>query len=566
MEASRLWSLRIFFVLFVVSFFITAAPGAEPSLQSARYTFLSDRSTIVQSGGIAGVLWTYAIEGQFCLIVDAEAGIARFEQVDANAVDTSEPVRVLDPNTTFNLESLIGTVVDETTITFTGSIDIRTIELTVTFEDDVVLLTGMAIERVYDGFIFQLDATATRKYAGGTGEPDDPYRIATAAQMNAIGTDPNDWDKHFQLTANIDLSPFNGKQDRPRFNIIAPDIEPNNGLFQGTSFTGVFDGKNFAISNLRYSRHDALPFSYRAGCGLFGRVADPNSEIRNLRLVDPNIDVPTAWNVGALVGSLAEGTVHNCAVDGGIVSGNTFVGGLVGQIGSHDADMSVDIIAVSDCSSRANVIGMDVVGGLAGGNLGGIVIRCSADTHVSGDFAVGGLLGCNKKGSVIRSRSAGHVAGSHGVGGLLGTTGVCNCFCISASATADCYATAVVKGDSFVGGLIGSNRWGWLRRCFSAGPVSGVEETGGLVGANDTRRTGAAEACFWDIETSGQGISEAGMGLTTSEMQTARTFLEAGWDFVGETENGMEEIWWIDEGQDYPRLWWERDEASLEMK
>jgi len=38
-------------------------------------------------------------------------------------------------------------------------------------------------------------------------------------------------------------------------------------------------------------------------------------------------------------------------------------------------------------------------------------------------------------------------------------------------------------------------------------------------------------------------------------MQTATTFLEAGWDFAGEWENGTENIWWIDEGQDYPRLW-----------
>jgi len=33
--------------------------------------------------------------------------------------------------------------------------------------------------------------------------------------------------------------------------------------------------------------------------------------------------------------------------------------------------------------------------------------------------------------------------------------------------------------------------------------------------------------------------------------------LKAGWDFVGETANGTEDIWWILEGQDYPRLWWQ---------
>ena len=26
---------------------------------------------------------------------------------------------------------------------------------------------------------------------------------------------------------------------------------------------------------------------------------------------------------------------------------------------------------------------------------------------------------------------------------------------------------------------------------------------------------------------------------------------------LGETPNGTEDIWWILEGQDYPRLWWE---------
>jgi len=64
-------------------------------------------------------------------------------------------------------------------------------------------------------------------------------------------------------------------------------------------------------------------------------------------------------------------------------------------------------------------------------------------------------------------------------------------------------------------------------------------------------------ACFWDIQTSGQATSVGGTGKTTAEMQTASTFLEAGWDFVGETENGTEDIWWINEGKDYPRLWWE---------
>jgi len=62
---------------------------------------------------------------------------------------------------------------------------------------------------------------------------------------------------------------------------------------------------------------------------------------------------------------------------------------------------------------------------------------------------------------------------------------------------------------------------------------------------------------FWDIENSGQTTSDGGTGNTTDEMQTASTFLEAGWNFVGETENGPNDIWKMLDGYDYPRLAWE---------
>jgi hypothetical protein len=37
----------------------------------------------------------------------------------------------------------------------------------------------------------------------------------------------------------------------------------------------------------------------------------------------------------------------------------------------------------------------------------------------------------------------------------------------------------------------------------------------------------------------------------------ASTFIDTGWDFADEIENGTEDIWRIDEGQDYPRLSWQ---------
>ena len=98
-----------------------------------------------------------------------------------------------------------------------------------------------------------------------------------------------------------------------------------------------------------------------------------------------------------------------------------------------------------------------------------------------------------------------------------------------------------------------------ITNSYSTGTVSGDQNIGGLVGKRD-QDGGIVADCFWDVETSGQSSSAGGTGLTTAEMQTAGTFLDASWDFVDETANGTDDIWWILEGRDYPRLAWELTE------
>ena len=41
----------------------------------------------------------------------------------------------------------------------------------------------------------------------------------------------------------------------------------------------------------------------------------------------------------------------------------------------------------------------------------------------------------------------------------------------------------------------------------------------------------------------------------TADKEMLMSFLEGNCHFVDETENGTDDIWWILEGQDYPRLW-----------
>ena len=49
--------------------------------------------------------------------------------------------------------------------------------------------------------------SSAAEFAGGTGEPNDPYQIATAHQLISIGDDPNLLDKHYVLVNDIDLDP-----------------------------------------------------------------------------------------------------------------------------------------------------------------------------------------------------------------------------------------------------------------------------------------------------------------------------------------------------------------------
>ena len=377
------------------------------------------------------------------------------------------------------------------------------------------------------------DLHAKYGYGGGTGEPNDPYLITTAEDLMLLGDNPEDYDKHFILTADIDLDPIlPGRKIFDRA-VIAPRS------FQRAHFTGVFDGNGHKITNLTIddtgAGNDYL--------GLFGYIG--YGEVRNLGLEGGSVSGDE--RVGGLVGDNS-GTLSNCYFTGS-VTGNDHVGGLVG---------ANYLGIVSDCVSSADVIGQGDVGGLVGHNsIGTLSNCCSTGLVAAGDFAanIGGLVGFNWDGIVLNCYSTGDVTGiDWNGGGLVGRNwgDVSNCYC-----------TGSVTGGNYsedIGGLVGENL-GDVLNCYCTGLVTTgkrSEDVGGLVGGNE--QDGSITSSFWDTETSGQTISAGGTGKTTAEMQTASTFLDAGWDFVDETANGTEDIWWILEGRDYSRLWWEAAE------
>ncbi len=289
-------------------------------------------------------------------------------------------------------------------------------------------------------FLLTIVSTATAKYSGGSGTAQDPYHIATAADLIALGETPGDYDKHFILTADIDLDP--NLPGRKVFDkaIVAPDVDPNKDDFQGTPFTGVFDGNGHVISHLTIKGIGYL--------GLFGRL-EFAGVAKRLGMADANITGSGSW-----------------------------IGGLVGH--NH-----------------------------------GTVALCYSMGAVSGDMGVGGLVGDNG-GSVIQ-----------------------------------CYSTGAISSAGRAGGLVGWNSWGGtVIQCYSTGAVRGTWEVGGLVGYN----FGSVWMSLWDIRTSGQVTSAGGTGKPTAQMQDIQTYLGLGWDFVGEIQNGVSQVWQMPQEDGYPVL------------
>jgi hypothetical protein len=277
----------------------------------------------------------------------------------------------------------------------------------------------------------------------GSGTQDEPFLVSTAEGLNWIGLFPEDWDKHFKLTCDIDLAALDGKSGRPCLNTIGPGRTPGFGYFLGDAFAGLFDGNHHVIRHLTLSvRGD--------GCGgLFGGLG-PGAEVRDLGLEDANI-TSSGCGVGALAG-YSEGHVSGCYSTGAVTSR---------------------------------------------------------------DIAVGGLVGWN-----------------------YGTV-------------ADCYSITAVRGEGYAAGLVGYNGAA-IARCYSAGPVTGVTRLGGLVGYGED-----VTQCLWDVEVSGQPASAGGTAKDTRQMHQSRTFLDAGWDLLGEAVNGSQDLWAISEDKDYPRFVWQ---------
>jgi hypothetical protein len=283
------------------------------------------------------------------------------------------------------------------------------------------------------------DCAAEGAYSGGAGTLVSPYQVASRGQLLLLSGTSGDWGKHFVQTADIDLL------DCP--------WTPIGGSGLNNEFTGSYDGRGYAITGLLLDDPTA---DYQ---GFFGIASDATLKDINLREVD--------------------------------ITGNTRVGGLVGDFGSTEAGVTAGS-KITGSTVTGSVVGVEEVGGLVG-FLGGAVIEdSSASATVEAENIAGGLVGYVYEGGRIsdsfalgavsstQDTSAGGFGYAGGLVGGLDFEGLIE----------DSYATGdVTSAGGYAGGLVGAAEDGngngapRIERSYATGDVSGDDENvGGLVG------------------------------------------------------------------------------------
>jgi hypothetical protein len=386
-----------------------------------------------------------------------------------------------------------------------------------------------------------------------------------------------------------------------------------------TTFTGSLDGNNHTVSNLFINRVlDYTPL------GLFAFIGQ-GSEISNLNLEEVDITGPetgdtlpigglSAYNQGMINNSFVSGNIHGRSNIGGLVGRNLdgvisnsrsqisiysngwYVGGLVGSNSEG---------TITNSHSSGEVVGTQKVGGLVGNNSDGEISLTHSNCNVTASGnEIGGLVGINKLGTIINSYAIGNVSGYDYVGGLVGVE-TSNQFWGSMTIY-NSYSSGNVIGNQYVGGFSGYSD-GTIYDSYSTGEVTGnTEYTGAFSGYNRGSITSSytigsvyydepphpTDKGFIGNEYVGTNYedknnlfdSEASNQLTTTGNATARNTsqmksfstytelvsgqIDESWDIANIFDflPTTPKTWYIDNGNDYPKLFWEYIQPSISTK
>ncbi len=169
--------------------------------------------------------------------------------------------------------------------------------------------------------------------------------------------------------------------------IIIPNgrvFSPIGGSQGGNSYSGTFDGQGYSITGMTISN------SMNIYTGFVGKLSQ-GGIIRNVHFKDVSVNA-TVSDVGAIC-STNYGTIENCSVESGNVSGLLSVGGICG------ANNGTILL----CTNMADVsASMNSAGGICGKNTG-TVENCLNTGNAGAQWYIGGICGENASGAMVHS-------------------------------------------------------------------------------------------------------------------------------------------------------------------
>ncbi len=229
-------------------------------------------------------------------------------------------------------------------------------------------------------------------YSGGIGTSENPYQIATLADLKFLSENSDYWAKYFIQTANIDATATSGWNSNAGFSPIGNST---------TAFTGNYNGQNHTIAGL---------FINRPATDYIGMFGYNTGTISNLGLT--NVNITGKYRVGGLVGMDNPGANITRVYTTGSVTANYGDGG--GLVGTHNSG------SISNAYSRASVSGAGCRGGLIGWYQSGTVSNVYSTGSVSSSGAcIGGLIG-GSNGSVTNgfwdTQTSGQATSAGGTG------------------------------------------------------------------------------------------------------------------------------------------------------
>ncbi|MBR2452767.1 MAG: hypothetical protein IKB32_01810 [Clostridia bacterium] len=241
------------------------------------------------------------------------------------------------------------------------------------------------------------------KELDGSGTEADPYLISNIDDLisfrDSVNAGNNYAGKYVKLNDDIDLSSVDNWTpigDTTYNNKYAP-------VDASVVFSGVFDGNNKKISNLKIERilNDAKGADADANLGLFG-ITGEGAVIKNLTIT--NVDINTdGRNVGALAGVAHKTVLENITINGNIqIKGGNNVSGVCAM--SRYYDMSATNITVSGAAG-STITGGNIVGGIfaeiAPNGSTQIFENLSVENiAINGVGGVGGIVGLLTNGAV----------------------------------------------------------------------------------------------------------------------------------------------------------------------